>query len=462
VKQLLILGNGFDLQAKLASKYEDFFKNRLTLEKRTVLDHAYSMCDDYALNSRNVETSKTNTSSLDHESLYFFLDNSLEPIADFFSNMDFEPLRLSDLTFWDLYFYYLKDMDQTEWHVIEQQIYNFLTGSNKINEYSMDIFFKRSSKTNSKIIASISSFFSSNILSDSYNNETKCIQFLQAELKRLEIAFSDYLSESIKENAYYHENSRKLMASLSTGSKYLLELKNNTITPELLKNMLSELTIINFNYTNPVVFSNNPDSPDKDGNKEFLLSKIDQEIWNGLFDRTLYVHGSLGERNAIFGIDSTNVNTDSQIYRFTKTYKQLVGFYGSNAVPSKLPDKNQLAILAFYGHSLSPLDYSYFQSLFDYYSIYDSNIHLIFYYSVYGENPDFETLRQSQVEHVLNLLSSYAETISNEGHRKNLIHKLSLEQRLSVVQLLPTEPHWFLRDTDGSLDPMFKKNIEKR
>lgn len=454
MRQLLILGNGFDLQAKLPSTYNDFFNERITSDMKQVLDHAFQMYEkkDSSKKYNHIMNIKRNGS------IELFLNKSLDSIVSFFSQFDDDQTELINLTFWDLYLYYLQNINDKEWHIIEQQIYNFLTAKNKDIWQSMDNFFNGKVIFNNQIAVIVSSFFSSTLPVHQYSEKTTYINFLKNELKRLETSFSAYLRRAIKSQPFYHENSRKLIASLATGSKYLLQLKNNTITDDLLKQSLDDLTILNFNYTDPIEFSNREFSPDSSTNGELLLSHISQSVWNGVYERTLHVHGSINEMNAIFGIDSTDVETDSLIYRFTKTYKQLIGNYGANAVPTKIPNKSSTGVLAFYGHSLSPLDYSYFQSLFDYYSIYDSKIHLIFYYSVYGDKPDFDSIRQSQVERVLNLLSSYAKTISNEDHGKNLIHKLSLEQRLSVVQLIPTQPTWNLLDTDGSLDPMFKRN----
>lgn len=57
---------------------------------------------------------------------------------------------------------------------------------------------------------------------------------------------------------------------------------------------------------------------------------------------------------------------------------------------SILPKKdNQMLEIKFYRHSLSEADYSYFQSIFDYYNLYENNkVSLIFYYSKGFEQTD--------------------------------------------------------------------------
>lgn len=80
------------------------------------------------------------------------------------------------------------------------------------------------------------------------------------------------------------------------------------------------------------------------------------------------------------------------------------------------------------------MDYSYFQSIFDYYGIYSSSVTLIFYYKPY-ERMTSEKLQLQQSELVTNMLKEYARTLDNNNHGENLIHKLLLEQRLIITEL---------------------------
>ena len=98
-----------------------------------------------------------------------------------------------------------------------------------------------------------------------------------------------------------------------------------------------------------------------------------------------------------------------------------------NASTRILPAKdNQLIDIKFYGHSLSEADYSYFQSIFDYYNLYENNkVSLTFYYS-----KGFE-----QTEKVYRLINTYGKTLSNKDQGKNLTHKLLLENRLKIIEI---------------------------
>ena len=96
---------------------------------------------------------------------------------------------------------------------------------------------------------------------------------------------------------------------------------------------------------------------------------------------------------------------------------------GTHILPAK---NNQLIEIKFYGHSLNEADYSYFQSIFDYYNLYENtNVSLIFYYS-----KGFE-----QTDKVYQLINTYAKTLSNKDQGNNLTHKLLLENRLKIVEI---------------------------
>lgn len=148
------------------------------------------------------------------------------------------------------------------------------------------------------------------------------------------------------------------------------------------------------------------------------------------------VHGKLCTRpcaenctdcNIIFGIDDTVIQSqdeDSGLYKFSKTYRKMLNSdAGTHILPSK---DNQLIEIKFYGHSLNEADYSYFQSIFDYYNLYENNnVSLIFYYSKGYE----------QTYKIYRLINTYGKTLSNKDQGKNLTHKLLLENRLKIVEI---------------------------
>lgn len=130
--------------------------------------------------------------------------------------------------------------------------------------------------------------------------------------------------------------------------------------------------------------------------------------------------------NIIFGIDDTIVQSQDEnfeIHKFSKTYRKMLY---ANAETRVLPTKDNPLEIKFYGHSLSEADYSYFQSIFDYYNLYEnSKVSLIFYYS-----KGFE-----QTDKIYRLINTYGKTLSNKDQGKNLTHKLLLENRLKIIEV---------------------------
>ena len=131
--------------------------------------------------------------------------------------------------------------------------------------------------------------------------------------------------------------------------------------------------------------------------------------------------------NIIFGIDDNLIqakNSYSGLRIFSKTYRKM---FDTSSPTSILPPNNVPLTIKFYGHSLSEADYSYFQSIFDYYDLYsNSKVSLIFYYSEGHE----------QTDAIYKLINTYGQSLSNKDQGKNLIHKLLLENRLKIEKVL--------------------------
>lgn len=130
--------------------------------------------------------------------------------------------------------------------------------------------------------------------------------------------------------------------------------------------------------------------------------------------------------NIIFGIDDSVIQSkaeNAELHIFSKTYRKMLH---RGSPTSILPSKDNPVEIKFYGHSLSAADYSYFQSVFDYYNLYGNDrVSLTFYYS-----KGFE-----QTDKIYQLVNTYGATLSNREQGKNLIHKLLLENRLKIIEI---------------------------
>ena len=83
-----------------------------------------------------------------------------------------------------------------------------------------------------------------------------------------------------------------------------------------------------------------------------------------------------------------------------------------------------------FGHSLAKADLAYFQAIFDIVDLYTGPVELVLFYKSYCE-----TAREELLLNISRLLDSYGASMNNRDHGKNLMHRLILEGRLSVVEL---------------------------
>ncbi len=400
MSKLLIIGNGFDLQAGLASSYADFYEKRFSpslIKQLNHLKHYY-----YEVAEGRNGYNFFNTISFDVSSPQ--LDNiSIKTNDISISEADFQ-----NITFWDLIFYFSKkDQNDYEWHNIENRIFYFL---NKQNDNS---FFDSFYQPDTPSIANLcSAIFFSYFNKERWNQFDSPFSFLLEELNLLESRFEEYLINEIKLSKNYHNNSIKLIHQL-------FDIKEST-------HHKGHFDLLNFNYTEPFK---------KEDLNSFSRAGIFSPSSNVSYNN---IHGKLSEKNIIFGIDPKGFKTTDSQYLFTKTYRQMIGNYLISSKTTNLLKPNKHTSIVFYGHSLSSLDYSYFQAIFDCYQIYSSNVNLIFYYSIYDLNRANE-IKLDMVNKVMNLIESYASTLDNYDHRENLISKLIIEGRLTIEELNPQE-----------------------
>ena len=175
----------------------------------------------------------------------------------------------------------------------------------------------------------------------------------------------------------------------------------------------------------------------------YSLDKSDGFINNVDIDKWINIHGYVGNLEnqyaepPIFGMDSDNIDENDPRLIFTKTYR-----VANEIVNHIQPLPSMVDSISFYGHSLSAADYSYFESLFDMYHIYSSNVSLYFYFGAFANSDDpaeneknasmNNKLRRQMTTNVYNLLSHYGKSL-RENHGNNLFHRLLLENRIHII-----------------------------
>lgn len=375
-QELYILGNGFDLWQKLPTKYEDYFREResrgFSYEKIIA-----SFRGEHLISEDRIEIIEKNVLNLYNE-------NSSSGINK------------------NLFYYYLlykKDEEHRDWYEVESEIKPYVNNITEIlhNRYSMKL--GQNTRKNKVDKSNVKDWYIFLVL-------------LVHEIELEEAPNSE-------EKRYINKPMNFAMKHLNLFEKdfgnYIKDLRNKLVhsLDNILYNDKSK-KIINFNYT--TVIKNEIDKF-----KNIEKSPTAKNIRS--IEEVINIHGDY--ENPIFGIDNQNIDESMNI--FTKTYRIL----SSDTIESfTLPSNKLLETIYFFGHSLSEADYSYFQSMFDYYSIYDSKIRLIFLYS------DYDGKEKSRQENrVVKLINDYGKTLENKDKGKNLLHKLLLENRIKIYEI---------------------------
>lgn len=437
--KLVILGNGFDLANGLPTKYSDFF-SYLVQEMEKEFNMIVKFIENESIESTSKENCFEYYKHINEDLLVFnginpktkalrILEDSVSKdkqiVIDNYKEFVLKNIN-GKIDFWTFLFWYkyIKENDgNKDWFEIELEIKAFLISirnndnpdltflSNDILNvlgienlwYDKDSDFSDILKKvdrNRKLDAILTLYFSQ--LKN--KNEGDIYIGLYNELLKFEEKFKNYINVLL--DKYIHSDPNNLRIYRDN----FLELINHDI-------IHNEYSVLNFNYTS---FSNNFD-PNKTMESEF--TRNNQKIT--IFEAN--IHGNYN-KISIFGIDQKDIETETPFYQFTKTYRKMIEQEKLSSFT--LPNKNAIDEVIFYGHSLSDADYSYFQSIFDYYDIYQSNIRLTFLYSEYGIKENYIRLRRKQIKNVTTLLNKYGATLGNNDRGKNLVHKLLLENRL--------------------------------
>ncbi|WP_445343771.1 AbiH family protein [Bifidobacterium sp. ESL0819] len=394
-----MLGNGFDLQCGLKTRFEDFMQPRIARVKK--MEDILSSSEDLPL----ITVRGPDGHELHGNNLSYLLWEK-------------------DLTVWD--FILLEDKQKRAWYDVEECIkdwvnYSSPSASSKPHLRQIcDTFGKPDKdhwpdlqgpiKADQCVLAYATDFYRWD------GQYSTLLDILSDQLRYFEGSFAAYILDQITFNNRYASYVDTLIGCLAND-----EMPEQVLDINYTKGRYSasskSTNILDFNYTDPVklMWENSP--------------------------TCLNVHGLARENDIIFGIDGTNVNPEQESYanivKFTKTYRIMA----LNNVPhrslvrpylSSDPD-NATSTIKFFGHSLAEADYSYFQAIFDEVSLYESNTRLIFYYN--RKRPDGGNAKEEMFEKVNHLITTYGQTLDNKDHGKNLLHKLLLEGRLIIKQV---------------------------
>ena len=425
--KLVILGNGFDLASGLPTRYKDFFQYNYNNDKYRL----YFEKTDNFLNL--IRSSELDLSGIRYHDVYEYIENDLEINLVNDSKFIDEIAKNTQLSIWSLYFWF---MDETlkidNWSDVETQIseiirgkYNLtsIDGSKSINEMNalLKDYLKKLAANSERVFSSYSNdiystfekedrfrYICDYIIIKRYlgGNDINYVDILKKELEYFEEEFKGYI-EYITDKIIKNNKLRYRINLLLVGDEKSAENKTD-----------DRIFLLNFNYTE---FSRK----DETDRYHIVLSYSGRDI-----DVTqVNVHGTHHSK-ILFGIDQSD-RIKKEFYQFTKTYRKIEA---SESIPNiQLPSPNDIDEIIIYGHSLSKADYSYFHSIFDYYNIYGSNIKLKFKYSTHDEP---YICKSNHVQKMMELIKIYGDKMTDTARGDNLVHKLLLENRLSIDEVV--------------------------
>ena len=374
MNSLYILGNGFVLYMGMKTRYNDFFKEKgyssIRKKLREKLDKER---EDFQINILLKETGQFTKKISDLPQKLKDLEESVFKIIEKVENLF-------------LLYLIMSDDKLVDWKDVEKQIKPYIEYTkkvlNNIQKSAEEIAYKNLKNNKNELELFIfRKFIDKKVDVNIKNMELK-------ELNKFEKEFGEYI--------------RKLEKPLRQeipddfGNK-IIKIFNKP------KNELKEsnINVLTFNYTDYL--------------KEYF----------GVY---INIHGTAD--NPIFGIDFKSINENQQYIYFTKTSRVLEANIEKEKITSPLLYIGETRKIVFFGHSLAEADYSYFQSIFDYYDIYNSGIELKFLYYNYSDEAK-DNIHTS----VMNLINTYGKSLDNKDKGSNLLHKLLLESRIKIVEI---------------------------
>ena len=464
LKQLIIIGNGFDLECELKTKYADFFNHRFV--------------DLFESVEAEESREPTMGSGIDTTFRFNYLNNKPYP--------DSPEIVYAIDSLWDVVFCYLfhhkKKLDT--WKDVESSIRDFISSSD--GEITFSRFLDKYSET-IKEKTQYQAKIANGIPYKGYNGWNRSFDYEPLPANRSYADYEYLLILSRIAEGTYEDRLRRLADGyydyrISDDSGSTIEGKRydiKKIREVLLDIVLEELKIFEGNFYEYVsgevsaksdeyirkaanlykqISRTGPDGEDlidADGGGRGLIDAIVTFIYTSPFDVfdaedrknikcVSHVHGKICEENEnkeiIFGIDPLQ-NTVEDTYKFTKAYRRMeCSSFERYKMDSEgmtlgefLGEGQKVDYIKIYGHSIGEADYSYFQSIFDAVDLYGGSTRLCFFGKKQASEDD--TASEIKVGPIFDLIKRYSETLSDKTKGDNLLNKLIFENRLIIANL---------------------------
>ena len=491
-KQLIVLGNGFDLKCGLKSSYKDFFEQRfakiifktISVEQRINIVKQLSkvsfedQCDNYNQQVGNafceecsgnflklvLEPSSTEKNNYVEQLMLRAYEQirkqiyseikTIQKKRNMFQNNIKDIDYFSEITFlkknfnrWDVFFLFAecclsKQVSKYQWQDVETLIYEIVS----IVLLPKDMLGQLDSKVEynkNEVIIGTEEYNAKGLFDEivhmiSYtaDGSQKEVAFkLLGELKEFEAMFAQFINDQFvfQQGDPYFNEAYGLIKSLT-------RCESNV-------EATSSFKVLSFNYSIDRRFIDFWKGQQETISPPHLLPKI--EDWANIHGIASYVtprpsafpthddykHNENYLPAPIFGIDSQEIIkdalTDDLRILFTKPYRILGNEVNRIRESGNYSDVDKISI---YGHSLGRADYSYFETIFDEVNLYNSDVMVEYFY--YQGNSGVERIlnKRTAITKMINLLTDYGKSLG-ETHGANIVAKLDLEKRLSVVPM---------------------------
>lgn len=420
IKQLLIIGNGFDLACGLKSSYNNFFE--YIFDENNDSDYRFNfwLCIFKELSQQDKFMKKNTWTDIESQIL-----KQLRYIE-----------FLSDRGLLDIY-HFKYEQDKMKRAISDRVSVNEKFNCSEIKMISITFNVIKYLFENKQLLLKDTKGKYVAVPENKKLSFDDIINKLQTDLRELEEAFSTFLANQIYSSI--PNNKKNSENNLSQFGKEYSYSSFNLITALLLsiyKVNKSKAPLLdqirkssNYSEINDINTSSILSFP--------IGSYYQLESWILSFNYTIplnferlrNIHGNIIDRNIIFGIDYDKVNSffDNEPVNFTKSFRILDSKINNSIIPL-----SNLDYILFFGHGLGEADYSYFQAIFDKVDLYHGNTTLIFYWNQFDDNDQYKII----IERVTKLIEKYGQTFSNKDHGRNLFTKLLLENRIIFREVI--------------------------
>lgn len=454
-KKLLIVGNGFDLNLHLQSKFINFVNNVVNYKanQESINYHLNNIAKSlrmFQLPSLFIHDNHT----LETDNNYSYLLDLLEQAIGENTNFWVKYLLVRRITFKDKI---------SEWKDIEQVLYDFFKiDDNSYINIIIDImeldciktYYRKAGTENFLNFIKNKDNISENDFNEMFLITNIIVSMAKGNSKGSGRKLFNYLNSTRENFESEFGHAIRLMNDDSFNpikeSKMLEKSKKKHLKNLLITYLRDELESFETEFNN-YMFNKEQSNVYKKASNDFLKQIFNNESFSILdFNYTtpntnslkctsiVHIHGKLFDSkksyrpkdSPIIGIDSIDIPLDQEEYIFTKSFRTITAGTIKDFHKILSPTINEIFI---FGHSFSDPDYVYFEKIFNYYDISSLKTKITLLFTSRKKESD-EEIKRNILSSFTKLLERYC-LLSNHQNSNDLILNLSIHSKLSFKKI---------------------------